>query len=510
MSEAERKRRQDYKRNRHKWIIIQSIAIALIATVAIGAFFIYNNMNRTYYIHYTEQGNADYKVHYKENNFFDEEWIGPGQAYIVSLIDNIQADFKYDLSMDTDRVGFDYSYSIKAKILILDKRSGAPLISPEYEIIPERFSTIQGDSIKIREQINIDYVEYNKFAKTFVDTYAEGASCSLSVTLNVNVLGQCDEFETNSQNSYFVSLKIPLNIETIDATITSSISEAENKVLACSGAVNQDVFLSVSIVAAIVSLALGIVFIAFVYLTRNEDINYARKVKKTVSAYRSFIQQIEGEFDTTGYQTVYIKSFVELLGIRDTLQSPVLMSENPDQTCTSFLIPTSTKILYIFEIKVDNYDAIYSKKPIILDTNADIEAVAEAIATPDVVLSEIEFVPDDDDDFAVADDEPGVEVVGVVWPERPHKNKVYRYDPNGETLNEGDVVLVPTRDAEKDREVIRKAAVAHENHRVAPEHIKHPLKKIIGIVKRRVENALAPDTESQTDKKNSREQDKTE
>ena len=92
-----------------------------------------------------------------------------------------------------------------------------------------------------------------------------------------------------------------------------------------------------------------------------------------------------------------------------------------------------------------------------------------------------------------APDEPGIEVIGVVWPEKNRKNKVYRYDPNGEQLSDGDMVLVPTKDAARDREVIRKAAVAHANHRVDPEHIKHPLKKIIAVIKLRAERALAED-----------------
>ena len=77
-------------------------------------------------------------------------------------------------------------------------------------------------------------------------------------------------------------------------------------------------------------------------------------------SYRSFIQQIDGEFDTAGYQVVLIKTFIELLGLRDTIQSPILMSENLDQTRTQFLIPTDTKLLYVYEIKVDNYDELYA------------------------------------------------------------------------------------------------------------------------------------------------------
>ena len=205
-----------------------------------------------------------------------------------------------------------------------------------------------------------------------------------------------------------------------------------------------------------------------------------------------------------------------MLSIRDTIQSPILMSENKDQTKTQFVIPTNTQILYTFEIKVDNYDEIYGKteddelvfdsfeeetieepeyieEPVIIEENVDAEELEEALATPDVILSEIDYVEDDDEDYEETEDEPGVEVVGVVWPERAHKNKVYRYDPNGEKLTNGDVVLVPSRDAGRGRDIIRKAAVAHGNHKVDPEHIHRPLKKIIGVVKRKAEQALTPD-----------------
>jgi hypothetical protein len=50
-----------------------------------------------------------------------------------------------------------------------------------------------------------------------------------------------------------------------------------------------------------------------------------------------------------------------MLGIRDTLQAPVLMTENRDETMTQFLIPTNTKLLYVYEIKVDNFDEIYGR-----------------------------------------------------------------------------------------------------------------------------------------------------
>jgi hypothetical protein len=510
MSELEIRRRQEYKRNRKKWIAIQIAALILVAAIALGAFLIYDSMNRTYYIEYTEKSNIGYKVQYKENEFFDEEWLGENQEYISSLINNIIADFNYTLNMGTTGVGFDYTYKIDATLLIADKDSGNPYYKMTENLLPLTDGTSKrSNSVNVDANLSIDYNRYNKIATDFIRLYAlKNASSTLIVTLDVDVLSTSDKFEENNANSYSTSIKIPLALETFSIQVTSSAPDSESKVLAYRGAENQQIFYVVGICASVVDVILLLLFIAFVYLTRNEDITYASKVRRLVSAYSSYIQRVDGEFNDEGYQTVNIKTFNEMLGIRDTIQSPILMSENHDETMTRFLIPTNTNILYVFEIKVDNFDAIYAprepeeeisetveeidetEEAIILVEDVDAEAVAEAMAQPDVILSEIEYEKDDDDEFEVAPDEPGVEVVGVVWPEKTRKNKVYRYDPNGEVLHEGDMVLVPTRDAARDREVIRKAAVAHGNHRVEPEHIKHPLKKIIGVIKRKAETIL--------------------
>lgn len=518
MSESEKLQRQEYKKRRKRWIIVQIVALALISLVLLSSLYVYDKMNQTYYIEYTEKGSVDYRVHLKENDFFEDEWVESDRAYISALIDKVLADFEYKLNMDTDNVGFDYSYKIDAQVIVSDNYSDDVIFNPIYELVPEKKGEINGGkTVTISEQVEIDYVRYNEIVNNFVLTYSlKEVSGILKVTLFVDVVSRCEEFEQNSENSYAVSLDIPLANDTLSINMSSSVPESESKVLACSGAINQDIFKNVAIGAGIADLLIACFFIAFVYLTRNDDINYTIRVQKLVSAYSSFIQRIEGEFDTEGYQIVRIKTFNEMLGIRDTIQSPILMFENKDQTMTEFIIPTNTQILYTFDIKVDNYDELYgivsyenelvidaleSEEPeyieetVILEENVDEKALEEALASPDVVLSEIEFEDDDDEDYEETEDEPGVEVVGVVWPEREHKNKVYRYDPNGERLTNGDVVLVPSRDAERNRDIIRKAAVAHGNHKVDPEHVHHPLKKIIGVVKRKAEQALTPKIE---------------
>lgn len=524
MSEIEIQRRQEYKRNRKKWMLIQLVAIAVLVALALGSFLVYNRMNRTYQIEYMENSTIDYRVQYTENEFFTEEWLEKDQSYITSLTSNIEAKFLYDLCMATADMGFEYKYKIDAKLVVASKEAGTSYYEVEENLVPLKNASAQDTScVQIEETVLIDFVKYNQIAQSFVDTYdLKNSTSTLIVTLRVEMVSTGKQIECCSENTYVTSLNIPLAEETYNIHSTSSSPANEIKVLEYQNAANETFFLVFGIVSASLALIAAVLLLVFLHLTTNDDITYAAKIRKILRAYGSYIQRMHGEFDYDGYQLVPIKTFNEMLGIRDTIQSPILMSENRDETMTRFLIPTNTKILYIFEIKVDNYDEIYGEveeiveevieepveepveeiveEPVILEEVPE-EILEEALAQPDIVLDEIEFVPDDDDQYEVAPEEPGIEVIGIVWPERAHKNKVYRYDPNGEQLNEGDIVLVPTRDVHKNREIVRKAAVAHANHRVDPEHIKHPLKKIIGILKRKVSDSLTPNATEMLAKK---------
>ena len=64
---------------------------------------------------------------------------------------------------------------------------------------------------------------------------------------------------------------------------------------------------------------------------------------------------------------------------------------------------------------------------------------------------------------------------------KPRKNKIYRYDPDGETIDVGDTVTIPTRDASRNRDAVRHALVAHWNNKALTEAIKmHSIKKSSG------------------------------
>ncbi len=366
MSEVEKKKRYDYKQNRKKWIMIQAIAVLLVAVLGIAMFFTYSRLNKTYYINYTENGAADYTVILKNNEFFESNQLDSGDGYVSEMIDDVAATFKYCMQMEAVNVNFEHSHSVEARVEVVDSHSDAVLYQPS-ELLLDKAATVQsGDSVKITETVTVDFAKYERMAKKFIDTYGlTNTESRLVLTMKVHIEGQSGEFETNAENSHWTSLVIPLCEKTLCIETLSSAAPNTTHTLACKRDVNPNIFKVLGIICAVLCVIGGGVLTAYVFMTRNDDINYEIKVKRLLNAYRSYIQVITNSFDSSGYQLLRVESFNEMLGIRDTIQSPILMNENEDKTRTLFLIPTNTKVLYVFEIKVDDYDKLYPEEAVL-------------------------------------------------------------------------------------------------------------------------------------------------
>ena len=415
MSEQEIRRRQEYKRRRRRWTIIQIVGIVLLLAIALGSFLVYNRMDQNQYIQYTEKSGIDYKVQYKDNGFFEEEWIEKDKSYISSLIENISAEFSYKLDAESDEMRYNYTYYIDAKMVVSNDRNGATYYTVEERILPMKNLFVKKASdFEIKESVNIDYVKFDGIARSFINTYnLKDANSTLIVTLSVESDCENNGFLNTCKNVYSTALNIPLASDTFSIHSTSSAASGAVKNFEFVGSVNRGIFLYTSIITASLGLLTILTLLLFLHLTKNEDITYAAKVRKIYNAYSSFIQRIYGDFNAEGYQTVVVKTFEEMLGIRDTIQSPVLMSENRDETMTRFLIPTNTKLLYVYEVKVDNYDEIYAS---LAEDESEQIAEESVIEEPVIVVVQDQTVPEpqpvqDEQTDEPATEEPSTEVV---------------------------------------------------------------------------------------------------
>lgn len=362
MSEAEKQRRLLYKLNRQKWI--QILAIVLGAIILLTAVFsvLFYNFNKAYFIDYDQKGEVDYCVVLKENEFYESPYAEAGKAYITALIDKVIANFAYRVQMDTTEVNFEYSYRIDA-LLEIKTKSGDVIFDRTDALLPTQKVVKTGNEILVSHPIEVDYGVYNDFANRFISfNKLKDTQSSLSLLMYIEVIGACEEFSGSTDNAYVISMNVPLAADVVNMTVSSTVEEGDHQILARENETVKNVFMVLTIVFAILS-ALGIgAFIAFILLTRSTDINYEIKRNRILQTYKPFIQTLSAPFDTEGYQQLSVATFKDMLEIRDTIQSPILMFENEDKTLTGFYIPTNTKLLYVYELRIEDYDLIYAKE----------------------------------------------------------------------------------------------------------------------------------------------------
>ncbi len=471
MSELEKRQRDEYQKNRQKWIFTQMIVAAALVLATILTFIPYTVLNNNTYVYYAEDGKADTKVYLADNSFYDEEYLDANHAYVAALIKSIETEFKYGLAMDASKVDYKYSYTICATVKVIDRDSKAPLYDPNFVLKEVKDATSSENELYITEKVNIDYKQYNKIADDFVKEYGVAdATANLVVRFNVSVLGESETLAENKNNSYSMEVTIPLLRQTLKITTQSSVPEGEQKILACD-TVAKTVLLVLWIIFLCFSALAGAFLIVFIILTRDKHIDYARKVQKLLSSYKSYIQRIANPFDFEGYKVLNVVTFTELLEIGDKLQNPVLMYENEDKTRSDFFIATCNNIIYLYTVEVEDDD-----EP--TDTVIELELEPE--------LDEV--VPSPAPVEEADDDNDTVEAIDIRWED---DDRTYRYDPNGEVVDEGDTVLVPTT-IESLGEVEREAEVARGNYRISADEIQTPLKKIIAVVRRKIQSLVTP------------------
>ncbi len=361
MSELEKRQRDAYQKKRQKWIFIELIVAAALLLATIFTFVPYTVLNNNAYVYYAEDGKANTKVYlennefYKPDNGYNEDYLNSSYAYVAELIDNIKTEFKYALKLDTDTdTEYKYGYSVDAIINVVDRDSKAPLYAPTYNVIPKKSLTAKSNTLYISETVDIKYAEYNKKAKAFVEKYGVAdATANLILRFNISVLGKSETLAEDKSNTYSMEVVIPLLRQTIKLTTQSSVPAGEQKILASDTAL-KNVLLVLWIIFLCLTLLAGGFTAAFVILTRDKHIDYARRVQKLLSSYKSYIQRISNPFDFEGYKVLNVVTFTELLEIGDKLQNPVLMYENEDKTRSEFFIATCNSIIYLYTVEVKN------------------------------------------------------------------------------------------------------------------------------------------------------------
>lgn len=357
MSEIEKQQRAAYQKRRKVLIVLQTVFAVLLTVALLLTGFLHFKVNKASFVPYTEEGGVIYKAYLSDNQFYSEEYLNGSHAYVASLIEKMTADFSYNLEMGADNVAYQYSYKIDAQLEIKDKESQMAIYNPVFQLKPLQSAEVEDNILSITDSVELDYNKYNKLAKDFIASYnLDDTQSLLIVRMYVNVLGQSESFAENNEGSYTIELFVPLNKDTVTPYVVTPVKEEEQKVLAVENS-KKDLFKKPLIALAVIDFLAITLLLIYTFATRDKHLDYAIKVKRILSSYKSYIQRVNNPIKFSEYQVLMVDTFTEMLEIRDTLQMPVIMYENDDKTCCHFFITTNTNILYLYEISVkDDFD----------------------------------------------------------------------------------------------------------------------------------------------------------
>lgn len=355
--------------NRRNTIIGRVCGIILVLVVAVCFLVLFFNQNRDYLVNYRENSNIDYQVYLKDNEFFGESYLARDNQYIASLIDYINTNFNYEIAMAEQDINYKYSYRIETSVDVIDLGSRKALYHKTEElkkVLDQNANSSK--NVLISENLKLDYNEYNNLIKRFVNVYGlDEAENTLTVNMYIDVNGSCDEEKEYKNTESVISMVIPLTTKTVGIDIKNNIIESNENVLVCNDA-TPVVYLYLLFAGIIITMdiILTLDLIRYIVSTRTAETIYDIELKKILNNYHSYIQKVSNtmnlagtKFEVDNLQTYKgcqfykLETFTDMLEIRDSINSPILMASNSQNTATYFtILDVNNKAVYLYGIRV--------------------------------------------------------------------------------------------------------------------------------------------------------------
>ena len=337
--------------------------IAITAFIGIAAIAFYATRDRNYFVVYDEKSDIDYKVHLKENDFYEDEYLDKNKGYVASIIDRISTVFDYNL-LFSKNVNYKYSYRIVADVEVNDENVNSTIYHYSEDLVTSKLKSGDG-ALYIKENLNINYEKYNDVISKFKEVYElNNITSKLNIVLYVNVQDIDGSKTTSLEDRKVSSLTIPLTEKTIAIAIDNNIINNHDNRIEVTKDGNNGWILIIGAFYLTIAIVYAIYLVIYARRTRTAQMIYDKEIKSILSNYEGYIQRISGSYDMGTSQVLKIESFTDMLEIRDTLKQPILMLENETKDGTFFIIPATNSIIYTYSLRVVDIKAKMDNKEV--------------------------------------------------------------------------------------------------------------------------------------------------
>ena len=352
---------------RREEILPFSIILGLVILIVLGCILTFSfAFRKTKKMHYEEKSNLDYKVYLKENQFYDTPYLPKDKKYISALINYIDSSFSYTFKSE-ENIDLKYSYYIDANLKI-DDPSGENIYEKTYMILDKKQLSNITNLFNIYENVKIDYDKYNTIAEQFISQYKINGKASLVVSLHVDVLGEHENFVQNINDKGVVKLNIPLLEDVNNIEMDYNLVNNNDAVLEYNSTKikNIPIFL-ITIVLMILDIVITIIVLIKIIKKRDAATLYDLKLNKIKKEYDRYLsetvltQRLDDIYKTKSLRIILIKSFEDLLDVRDNLKKPILFNEEIPGKETIFYI-ISDNIVYLYVMHINSFQKKKKKK----------------------------------------------------------------------------------------------------------------------------------------------------
>ena len=310
------------KREFWERVIMNSI---LFIVFAAGCFFAATKTierKKAKPITYSDTNKIEYKVYLKANEFYKDEYLGMNRAYVANLIDHIDIDYNYLFNIETlTKMGFDYRIVAQ---LIIENSKGISFVDEKYVVKDTVHNDINNTgTFAVTEHAVIDYGYYNYLANKFkIET-------GVDIISYLNVYLEVDK-KTDESLNYAINettranIKIPLSERALEINFDANNLESTKSISPTEEVIVNYHYLALEIMLFIISTIFITLVIKDLASLIKSKTAYDKYVDKLLKNYDRLIVETKTKFDMTNYNITSVKSFTELLDVRDNLKLPIV------------------------------------------------------------------------------------------------------------------------------------------------------------------------------------------
>ena len=303
-------------------------------------------------IGYNEVGNIDYKVFLKENNYYQEQYLGKDMQYVASIIKDIVPTFTYEMHSE-EEMEYTYNYKVSADLIISDPNDNNKVLYKRPSLlVKDTKEKVTGGSFRVDQDVSINYDEYNNYVNAFKKEYALSVNSKLVITFNIDVTGKSPLLKEDFKKSSKLVIAIPMSEQTINIGIdTSDINNSGTLERNYMSQIKKPVALVLGIIVGLLSLALLYIVIYNFLTNRSKTDVYKATIKSILREYdRAIVSSKTADtIDESKYNVIEVPRIEELLDAHDSTGKPILYNEDTENDISTFII-VSDEILYKYRV----------------------------------------------------------------------------------------------------------------------------------------------------------------